>query len=65
MLVSILRIGSCKCIWCMKGSEYGLDVEFKDGLSGSLCKKCFWTALRVRAVKDAEKRSTQASGNPK
>lgn len=51
MLVAIMRMEKGTCVWCTKPSDDGLVVEFKDGLTGCLCRRCFWAALKVRAEK--------------
>jgi len=46
----MLKIIDCrqgKCIWCLETTEV-VQAEFQDGLSGLLCKKHFWQALKVR-----------------
>lgn len=49
MLVAIHQLRSGVCIWCCQKSEDAVEVEFRDGLKGWLCRKHFWDALKSRA----------------
>lgn len=48
MFVTINQYTTGTCIWCRQTDE-GVQAQFKDGLSGFLCKKDFWAALKARA----------------
>lgn len=47
-MLTIISYGEGKCVWCCQTSE-GVETTFKDGLSGFLCKKDFWAAVKARA----------------
>ena len=59
-MVTITRYESGTCIWCLKQGE-GLAAEFKDGLKGFVCKKCFWAAIRVRAERNGANKAAGES----
>jgi hypothetical protein len=50
MLATIHKVGTGTCIWCCIKVEDAIDVSFNDGLKGTLCRKCFGSALKVRAA---------------
>ena len=54
MLVTIKNLTSGTCIWCCQKSDEVVDVEFRDGLKGTLCRKDFWVALKSRAEQTSE-----------
>jgi len=47
-MLTIVRFGQGKCVWCCQETE-GVQTTFKDGLSGFLCKKDFWAAVKARS----------------
>jgi hypothetical protein len=49
-MLTIVSYGEGKCMWCCQHTE-GVQTAFKDGLSGFLCKKDFWAALKARSEK--------------
>lgn len=48
MIVTIEKTGTGKCLWCRVQGDDGVQVQFKDGLTGYLCRKHFWEALKSR-----------------
>jgi len=58
--ITMLKIIDCrpgKCVWCLQETEV-VQAEFQDGLSGLLCKKHLWQALKVRC--EAKPQTTNA-----
>lgn len=51
MLVAINNHGAGVCAWCCQKTDDSVEADFKDGLSGTFCKKHFWEALRKRSGK--------------
>jgi hypothetical protein len=47
-MLTIVSYGEGKCVWCCQDGE-GVQATFKDGLSGFLCKRDFWAAVKARA----------------
>lgn len=47
-MVTITAFGEGKCVWCLERTD-GVHTQFKDGLTGFLCRKHFWQALHMRA----------------
>ena len=47
-MLTVISYGEGKCVWCCQQTE-GVQATFKDGLSGFLCKKDFWSALKSRS----------------
>lgn len=47
-MLTASRFGEGRCVWCCQTTE-GLDVKFKDGFQGFLCKKDFWAAVKARS----------------
>ena len=47
-MLTITSYGEGQCIWCRAHGE-GVQANFKDGLTGFLCRKHFWEALKVRS----------------
>ena len=60
MIVTINNLASGTCIWCCQKSDDAVDVTFRDGLKGTLCRKHFWDALRSRAEQPREESKSQA-----
>jgi hypothetical protein len=58
-MLTIEGYGTGTCIWCRQESE-GVQAEFRDGLTGFLCRKHFWQALRIRSDSSA----SRATGRP-
>lgn len=51
-MLTILSYGEGKCVWCCHTAE-GVQAKFQDGLSGFLCRKDFWAAVKARSGPDA------------
>ena len=47
-MLTITNYGEGKCTWCLAHGE-GVQTTFKDGLTGFLCRKHFWEALKARS----------------
>ncbi|MFV0445157.1 MAG: hypothetical protein ACK5Q5_16395 [Planctomycetaceae bacterium] len=47
-MLTILSYGEDKCIWCCQTTE-GVHAKFQDGLTGFLCRKDFWSAVKARS----------------
>ncbi len=60
-MVTIRRYGQGDCMWCTQSGD-GVEAEFKQGFTGFFCKRCFWTAVKVRHGK-AQPDSAQPKGN--
>lgn len=56
-MLTISNYGEDKCTWCLAHGE-GVQATFKDGLTGFLCRKHFWEALKARAEQSEERRAT-------
>ena len=54
-MLTITNYGEGKCTWCLSHGE-GVQATFKDGLTGFLCRKHFWEALKARSEQTDEKR---------
>jgi hypothetical protein len=52
MMLTIISFGDGKCVWCCQTTE-GVQAKFQDGLSGFLCRKDFWAAVKARSEGDA------------
>jgi hypothetical protein len=66
MLVTIQSYTTGSCVWCCQQTE-GVEVKFRDGLTGFLCKKDFWSALKARAESPPpadDKRPTTLNRSP-
>src|SRR4051794_8435316 len=46
-MLTITGIPQGKCTWCLEHTEV-VTAQFRDGLTGSFCKKHLWQALKVR-----------------
>lgn len=60
----MLTITDCQqgqCIWCLHQTEV-VRAQFSDGLSGLLCKKHLWQALKVRC--DSKQKPTGDDTRP-
>jgi len=49
-MLTITEYGEGQCAWCLAQGE-GVQANFKDGLTGFLCRKHFWEALKARSEK--------------
>lgn len=58
-MLTIVNYGQGKCCWCCQTGE-GVEASFKDGLSGFLCKKDFWAALKARVEPKANEKQKEA-----
>ncbi len=54
MLVTIKTLTPGTCIWCCQKFDETLEVEFRDGFHGILCRKDFWIALKSRSEQPQE-----------
>ena len=59
-MLTILSYGEGKCCWCCQTAE-GVQTKFQDGLSGFLCKKDFWAAVKARAEQMEQSDSESSS----
>jgi hypothetical protein len=46
-MLTITGIDQGKCTWCLEHTEV-VTAQFRDGLTGTFCKKHLWQALKVR-----------------
>jgi len=46
-MLTITGISHGKCTWCLERTEV-VTAQFRDGLTGTFCKKHLWQALKVR-----------------
>jgi hypothetical protein len=46
-MLTITGITHGKCTWCLERTEV-VNAQFRDGLTGTFCKKHLWQALKVR-----------------
>jgi hypothetical protein len=46
-MLTITGITQGKCTWCLEHTEI-VTAQFRDGLTGTFCKKHLWQALKVR-----------------
>ena len=46
-MLTITGITQGKCTWCLEHTEV-VTAQFRDGLTGTFCKKHLWQALKVR-----------------
>ena len=53
-MLTITDYGEGQCAWCLARGE-GVHAVFKDGLSGFLCRKHLWEALKARSEKIEER----------
>ena len=54
-MLTITNYGEGQCAWCLARGE-GVHAVFKDGLSGFLCRKHLWEALKARSSQTEERR---------
>lgn len=47
-MLKIMSFGEGKCVWCLANGE-GVQAAFDDGLTGFLCRKHLWEALKARS----------------
>jgi hypothetical protein len=52
-MLTVTSYGEGKCCWCCQTTE-GVQAKFADGLSGFLCRKDFWAAIKARQPKEEE-----------
>ena len=60
-MLTIISYGEGKCVWCCQITE-GVQTTFKDGLSGFLCKKDLWAAVKARSEKNEPTNAESSSG---
>jgi hypothetical protein len=58
-MLTITGITQGKCTWCLEHTEV-VTAQFRDGLTGSFCKKHLWQALKVRCDSAPPKAAQQA-----
>ena len=60
-MLTISKYGEGKCVWCLAHGE-GVQAVFQDGLTGFLCRKHFWEALKSRSeqIDSKEKETSHA-----
>jgi hypothetical protein len=46
-MLTITGLSNGKCTWCLESTEV-VTAQFRDGLTGTFCKKHLWQALKVR-----------------
>ena len=57
-MLTITKYGEGQCVWCRVQGE-GVVANFNDGLTGFLCRKHLWEALKARSEQiDSEKKET-------
>ncbi len=56
-MLTITSYGEGKCVWCLVHGE-GVQAVFKDGLTGFLCRKHFWEALKSRSQPTEQSKET-------
>ena len=64
-MLTITNYGEGKCTWCLAHGE-GVQTTFKDGLTGFLCRKHFWEALKARSeqTETRTQRESRQGGSP-
>ncbi len=64
-MLTITSYGEGKCVWCLAHGE-GVQAVFKDGLTGFLCRKHFWEAMKSRSEQfdSKEKETNHAESQP-
>ena len=65
VMLTITSYGEGKCVWCLAHGE-GVQAVFKDGLTGFLCRKHFWEAMKSRSeqIDSKEKETSHAESQP-
>ena len=61
-MLTITNYGEGKCCWCCQTME-GVQTKFADGLSGFLCKKHLWEAIKARQTKETSSAESQPGRN--
>lgn len=61
VIVTIEKTGAGKCLWCRVQGDDGVQVQFKDGLAGYLCRKHFWEALKSRTLESPSRDESVAA----
>ena len=65
-MLTITNYGEGKCVWCLAHGE-GVQAVFKDGLTGFLCRKHLWEAMKSRSNQTEttkEKETSHAESQP-
>lgn len=64
-MLTISKYGEGQCVWCRSHGE-GVVANFNDGLTGFLCRKHFWEALKSRSkqIDSKEKETSHAESQP-
>ena len=63
-MVSVKRYGDGTCMWCTQNEVEGVEAEFRQGLAGFFCKRCFRSAVKLRNPKSKEKTAGTAVPQP-
>ena len=57
-MLTITKYGEGQCVWCRVHGE-GVVAKFTDGLTGFLCRKHLWEALKARSEQiDSKEKET-------
>ena len=57
-MLTITKYGEGQCVWCRIQGE-GVVANFNDGLTGFLCRKHLWEALKARSEQiDSKEKET-------
>ena len=59
-MLTIKSYGEGQCVWCRVHGE-GVVANFNDGLTGFLCRKHFWEALKARIGQTDETKTKETS----
>ena len=59
-MLTITSYGEGKCVWYLAHGE-GVQAVFKDGLTGFLCRKHFWEAMKARTAQSDETKTKETS----
>ena len=64
-MLTIKSYGEGTCVWCLTKGE-GVQAAFEDGLTGFLCRKHLWEALKARSeqIDSKEKETSHAESQP-
>ena len=65
-MLTINGYGEGTCVWCLTKGE-GVEADFKDGLTGFLCRKHLWEAMKSRSNQTEttkEKETSHAESQP-
>ena len=58
-MLTITKYGEGQCVWCRVQGE-GVVANFQDGLTGFLCRKHLWEALKARSELSEERPTPNA-----